>query len=59
MNKHIAANNKEVFSESETLDKLGKALLDAEILSKDQLYMERADLDFVPQKCRTYLGHVF
>ena len=34
VNKHIAANDKYVFSESETLYKLEKALLVAELLSK-------------------------
>ena len=59
INKHIAATDKYIFSESETLYKLEKALLDAEILSIDQIWMERADLEFVPQKEQDSFGAYF
>ena len=59
INKHIAATNKYIFSESETLYKLEKALLDAEILSIEPICMERADLKFVPKKEQDSFGACF
>ena len=59
MNKHFFANDNYVLSDSETLYKLEKASLVAEILSKDQICTERADLEFVSKRGLTYFGHVF
>ena len=53
------ANDNYVLSDSETLYKLEKASLVAEILSKDQIYTERADLEFVSKRGLTHFGHVF